>query len=103
MKVALLQMELAWEDPKANHVRAAKHLAHAANAGARLAILPEMFATGFSMSPEKIAQEPGGMTEAWLVAAARAHGIHILAGVAQSSGADSGGPRALRFSLKLLF
>jgi predicted amidohydrolase len=84
MRVALLQLNMAWEDPKANHAHAAKLVAQAAQAGARLAILPEMFATGFSMHPETIAQERGGMTEMWLAATARAHGIHILAGVAET-------------------
>src|SRR5512135_186041 len=85
MRVALIQLEMAWEDPKANHARASRLLTHAAHAGARLAILPEMFATGFSMHPEKIAQEPGGMTETWLVSTARGLGIHVLAGVAQTA------------------
>jgi predicted amidohydrolase len=98
MKVALIQMEVSWEDPKANHVRAAKHLGHAAQAGSRLAILPEMFATGFSLSPVRIAEEPGGITEHWLVAAARAHGLHLLAGVAQWSEAERPENRALLVS-----
>jgi len=83
--IALLQLEMAWEDPKANHASAARLLTRAAQAGARLAILPEMFATGFSMRPERIAQEAGGMTETWLVSMARGLGLHILAGVAETA------------------
>ena len=66
VRVALLQMDLAWEDWQANHARAAKLLKRAADGGANLALLPEMFATGFSMDGAKIAQPPGGPTEQWL-------------------------------------
>ena len=55
MRVALLQMDLAWEDWQANHARAANLLKGAADAGANLALLPEMFATGFSMDGAKVA------------------------------------------------
>jgi len=44
-----------------------------------------MFATGFSMSPERIAQAPGGITETWLVSMARGLGLHLLAGVAETA------------------
>ncbi len=85
MRVALIQMDIAWENPKANHARAEEHLRRAAEAGADLAILPEMFATGFSMNAAKIAQPPGGSTETWLRAAARRLSLHVIAGVAESS------------------
>ena len=58
MRVALLQMDLAWEDVAENHRRAARLLAQAAAGGARLALLPEMFSTGFSMDSQRIAQPP---------------------------------------------
>lgn len=83
MKIALLQLDLAWEDVQANHARAAAHLKEAADRGARLAILPEMFATGFSMDAMKIAQPRGGPTETWLRALAPSLGLHILAGVCE--------------------
>ena len=48
-EVALVQMDLAWEDVAENHRRARRHLEEARGEGARLALLPEMFCTGFSM------------------------------------------------------
>ncbi|HQR44789.1 MAG TPA: nitrilase-related carbon-nitrogen hydrolase [Thermoanaerobaculia bacterium] len=84
MRAALVQMDLAWEDWPANHAIAAGHLKRAADAGADLAILPEMFATGFSMNAEKTAQAPGGPTERWLLGMARGLGMHLLAGVAET-------------------
>lgn len=83
MKIALLQLDTAWEDWQTNHGRAARLLKRAADHGAELAILPEMFATGFSMNPDRIAQEPGGPTERWLMGMARGLGLHILAGLAE--------------------
>ncbi len=94
MRVALLQMDLAWEDWQANHARAAKLLKHAADAGTNLALLPEMFATGFSMDGAKIAQPPGGPTERWLQGLARGLGLHLIAGLAETCDA-AGAPSAL--------
>ena len=84
MKVALLQLDLAWEDVPANHARAARLLDQAASLGARLAILPEMFATGFSMDGKRIAQPEGGPTETFLRERSAALGLHVLAGVAEA-------------------
>ena len=84
MRAALVQMDLAWEEWPANHARAAQHLKRAADAGADLAILPEMFASGFSMNVAKTAQPPGGPTEQWLRGMARGLGLSLLAGVAET-------------------
>jgi len=94
MRVALLQMDLAWEDWKANHAGAAKLLKRAADDGASLALLPEMFATGFSMDGAKIAQPAGGPTEQWLRGMARGLGLHLIAGLAETCDA-SGAPSPL--------
>jgi predicted amidohydrolase len=94
MRVALLQMNLAWEDWKSNHAGASKLLKRAADDGAGLALLPEMFATGFSMEGAKIAQPPGGPSEQWLRAMARGLGLHMIAGLAETCDA-SGAPSTL--------
>jgi omega-amidase len=84
MRLALLQMDLEWEDVAANHRRARRLLEKAKAEGARLAILPEMFSTGFSMRPEKIAQEPGGPSETFLRDAARELGLWIVASIPEA-------------------
>ncbi|MDX9733556.1 MAG: nitrilase-related carbon-nitrogen hydrolase [Thermoanaerobaculia bacterium] len=83
MKVALLQLDLAWEDVPANHARASRLLGQAADLGARLAILPEMFATGFSMDGRNVAQAEEGATATFLRERAASLGLHVLAGVAE--------------------
>lgn len=55
MKVAGIQMDIAWEDPKENFHRARRMAGEAVDQGARLVVLPEMFATGFSMKADVVA------------------------------------------------
>ena len=81
MKIALIQFDIEWEDPAANHRRAGKLLEEAAERGSRVAVLPEMFSTGFSMNTRRIAQPPGGSSEAFLKKTAGALGLWILASI----------------------
>ena len=50
LPVAAVQLDIVWENPTANLAHAAILVQEAANAGARLVVLPEMFATGFSVN-----------------------------------------------------
>jgi omega-amidase len=81
VRVGLLQVDIVWEDSGASHARSGRLLDEAARAGARLAVLPEMFATGFSMHPERVAQPPGGPSETFLRERARALDLWIIASV----------------------
>ena len=94
MRVALVQMDLAWEDVAENHRRARRHLEEAEAQGARLALLPEMFCTGFSMDSDRIAQPPGGPSEAFLRDTARELAIWILASIP-----ETGQPRPRNMAL----
>jgi predicted amidohydrolase len=84
VRVALVQMDLAWEDVAENHRRARRHLEKARDEGARLALLPEMFCTGFSMDADRIAQPPGGPSETFLRETARALSLWILASIPEA-------------------
>ena len=55
MIVAGLQMDIAWEDPPTNFRHVEEMARQAAERGPRLLVLPEMFATGFSMSSHRVA------------------------------------------------
>ena len=94
MRIALLQMDLAWEDVEENHLRARRRLEAARAEGARLALLPEMFSTGFSMKADQIAQAPGGPSETFLREAARELSLWILASVP-----EAGEPRPRNMAL----
>ncbi|HEY3204627.1 MAG TPA: carbon-nitrogen family hydrolase [Thermoanaerobaculia bacterium] len=74
-------MDLAWEDVAENHRRARRHLETARHEGARLALLPEMFCTGFSMESSRIAQPRGGPSETFLRETARELDLWILASI----------------------
>jgi len=84
VRIALVQMDLAWEDVAENHRRARRHLEEAARQGARLALLPEMFCTGFSMESDRIAQPPGGPSETFLRETARELSMSILASIPEA-------------------
>ena len=79
MKVAAIQHDIVWEDAERTRKNVAPLIAQAAAAGARLIVLTEMFATGFSMQPERIAEHAGGANEQFLVDQAREHGATWLA------------------------
>lgn len=82
MRIAAIQSDLSWEDHETNRRRFADRLWAAAGAGASLALLPEMFPTGFSMASETIAEEPDGTTVQWMRDQASTHGLHLAGSMA---------------------
>jgi predicted amidohydrolase len=87
MRIAAIQHDIAWEDAAATHARVRPMITAAAADGARLIVLSEMFATGFSMYPERIAEDEGGPSEQFLREQAAAHDAFLVASIAQR-GAD---------------
>ena len=77
MLVAAIQPDTDWEDPDANFARLWPMLEKAAAAGARLALLPEMFSTGFSMATETVAEAPDGASESFVREAAATLGLYV--------------------------
>ena len=68
MQAIICQCDITWEDKPANYRRVRNMLTSAApviSAGA-LIVLPEMFATGFSMEPERVAEPSDGPTVEWM-------------------------------------
>ena len=64
MKIALIQMNLAWCDAAANLHRAEEMMK--STPGADVYVLPEMFTTGFCMEPERIAEPAEGSALQWM-------------------------------------
>jgi len=60
MKIALIQSPLVWENPKANTDYFSEKISEIAKAD--LILLPEMFTTGFTMQPERSAENMNGET-----------------------------------------
>ncbi len=61
LNVALLQNDIVWEDVTAN-LHACEAVLAALDSHVNLAVLPEMFTTGFSMSATRYAEEGEGTT-----------------------------------------
>lgn len=64
MKIALIQMDLAWCNTQDNLGRAEQLITN--NPGADVYVLPEMFTTGFCMEPHRIAEPMEGPALQWM-------------------------------------
>lgn len=82
VKIIGLQINIAWEDKPANFERVRSALRESAPEQGALVVLPEMFATGFSMNAAAIAESYGGETEQFLSLLAKEHRIYLIGGAA---------------------
>jgi len=98
MNVLALQFDITWENKKANFQKVEKLLTQAAPEPNALVALPEMFATGFSMNAETIAEDYGGETEQFLSGMARNFGIYLIAGAAMRGRDGRARNKALAFA-----
>jgi predicted amidohydrolase len=81
MRVAGIQHDIVWERPSENFARLAPRVAEAADTGARLVVLTEMYATGFSMKTERIAEPVDGPSAQFIVDQATRHGVWVCGSV----------------------
>jgi predicted amidohydrolase len=77
MKVAAVQHDIAWEDRDTTLAAVAPMVADAAAQGAELVVLPELFAVGFTMATDRVAEPPDGPTTGWLRQQAEHHQVWI--------------------------
>ena len=89
MKVAAIQHDIVWEDPLANFVHLAPMIGEAAAAGARLAVLTEMYSTGFSMAAERIAEPMNGPSTEFLVEQAAMRDIWVCGSLPERGPGDA--------------
>jgi len=82
MKIALIQMDIAWESKKANYARAENFFRRAARESCDIIVFPEMFSTGFSMNISAIAEDERGETSRVLSELAKKYGLNVIAGFA---------------------
>jgi predicted amidohydrolase len=98
VKVIGLQFDIAWENKPANFATVCRLLEQAAPEKDSLVVLPEMFATGFSMNAAAIAETRGGGTEQFLAAIAKEFAVTLIAGVAVRDRDGQARNKALVFS-----
>ena len=81
MHIHCCQLDITWENKQANFAKARSLLTAAKPEHGSLVLLPELFATGFTMNTAPLAEKPGGETEQWLAGLARELGVFTLGGV----------------------
>jgi predicted amidohydrolase len=96
--VGALQFDIAWENKAANFAKVRQLLEAASPPRDSLIALPEMFATGFSMNAEAIAEPYGGETEQFLYETAKRFGIFLIGGAAMRGKGGAPRNKALVFS-----
>ena len=64
MKISIIQTALAWEDAAANRANFTQKINGIAQTD--LIVLPEMFASGFTMNPSAVAEKMDGDTVTWM-------------------------------------
>jgi predicted amidohydrolase len=77
VRVAGIQHDICWEDRDATLAHLEAPVRAAVAGGARLVVLTEMFAVGFTAHTDRVAELPEGPTTQWLRERARHHGIWI--------------------------
>jgi len=98
MNVVCCQLDIDWEDKAANCAKAQVMLESAGVGEGSLVILPEMFATGFSMNVAGIAESHDELTQTFLAATAAEYRSWVLGGLVTCGPDGLGRNEAVVFS-----
>jgi omega-amidase len=90
MKIFGCQFDIVWENKPANYAKVEKLLDSADIPPDSLIVLPEMFATGFSMNVAAIHESDPSLTAEFLARIARHHQSYLIAGLVSRSPSGSG-------------
>jgi predicted amidohydrolase len=93
-----VQFDIAWEDKPANFRKVDALVDAAATTTGSLVVLPEMFASGFSMNLAVTQQGAEREDEAFLAGLARKHGVFVAGGVVSGGAGKMGRNEAVVFS-----
>ncbi|KHE73235.1 carbon-nitrogen family hydrolase [Halobacillus sp. BBL2006] len=89
MKLAIVQMDIAFGDPEANRSNAKKHIEKAAKKDSEFILLPELWTTGYDLSRfEEIAETLEGPTHQMLQDLAKKWQVSIAGSVAEREGSQ---------------
>ncbi|MBP7949467.1 MAG: carbon-nitrogen family hydrolase [Verrucomicrobiales bacterium] len=83
MEIIAIQSDIAWEDRETNFARVRALLSQVRIAAGSLLVLPELFATGFSMEPRKAGDSIARESEKFLADLARQYQCCLIGGVAR--------------------
>ncbi|RZJ68032.1 MAG: amidohydrolase [Flavobacterium sp.] len=87
LTTALIQSPLVWEDAEANR-NFFREKIDAISQSVDLIVLPEMFSTGFTMSPQNVAETMNGKTVKWMKSVAVEKNCAITGSLVIKSGAN---------------
>ncbi|MCK4873484.1 MAG: hypothetical protein KAS72_12220 [Phycisphaerales bacterium] len=77
MRIYAVQLDIVWEDKRANHELVRSMLAQADPEPDSLVVLPEMFDTGFSLDVERTDDGRNGLSERFCSELARKLGVYV--------------------------
>ncbi|MBE6201390.1 MAG: amidohydrolase [Rikenellaceae bacterium] len=80
MKIALCQIDIRWKNPAANMARLEELFD--TFEGVDLALLPEMFATGYAVDSGSVAEPEGGEVAQWMSRTAERYDMAVVGSVA---------------------
>ena len=80
MKIALIQTQLFWENPSENRKQFERKI-NSISEKVDLIVLPEMFTSGFTMNPQKVAETMSGKTIELLKSLAKAKNCAITGSI----------------------
>jgi predicted amidohydrolase len=98
MNVFAVQFDIVWEDRPANFRKVRALLAASPPAAGSLVVLPEMFASGFSMNLAVTRQTSAREDESFLAELAREHRVFVTGGVVSPGTGEMGRNEAVVFS-----
>ncbi|WP_445613820.1 carbon-nitrogen family hydrolase [Geobacillus sp. YF-1] len=81
IRIACLQLDIAFGDPQTNEQQAETAVQSAANEGADIVVLPELWTTGYDLTRlDEIADDDAGRAKAFASRLAQTYGVHFVAG-----------------------
>jgi len=85
LTVTVMQANLKWEDPASNLAMFDERISRFKETP-DLVVLPEMFTTGFTMEPARVAEEMEGPSVEWMVRTANEGNFHLAGSLAVRDG-----------------
>jgi predicted amidohydrolase len=98
VRIYAVQPDIVWEDKTANFAKVRALLAAARPEAGSLIVLPEMFATGFSMNLAVTRQGAAREDEVFLAGIAREYAACVIGGVVSAGAGTMGRNEAVAFS-----
>ena len=98
MKVIGCQIDSVWENKEASHHKVRTLLNQNAPPKGALVVLPEMFATGFSMNVAAITDSSSRVTQDFLARTANDYGVYLTGGIVTTDASGKGRNESVTYS-----